>query len=104
MFIVNRPLLRLVCVQGADFMAVWKDGKEIEDIGYLQAGAGIFGVCSVSSCSVDLFAAKDRGLCRATQTLVLRANFWSKQLLLSLPRIARASKHPPKPLRAVISD
>jgi hypothetical protein len=48
---VNRPLLRLVAaelqlatirtgvyIQGADVMAVWKDGKEIKDIGYLQAG------------------------------------------------------------------
>src|SRR5947209_392790 len=24
--------------QGADFMAVWKDGKELKDITYLQAG------------------------------------------------------------------
>jgi hypothetical protein len=51
MFMVNRPLLRLVAaelqlatirtgvyIQGADVMAVWKDGKEIKDIGYLQAG------------------------------------------------------------------
>ncbi|HET9687479.1 MAG TPA: FMN reductase, partial [Pseudolabrys sp.] len=28
-----------VYVQGADFMAVWKDGKELKDISYLQAGA-----------------------------------------------------------------
>jgi hypothetical protein len=27
-----------VHIQGADFMAVWKDGKQLEDIGYLQAG------------------------------------------------------------------
>jgi NAD(P)H-dependent FMN reductase len=28
-----------VYIQGADFMAVWKDGKDLKDIGYLQAGA-----------------------------------------------------------------
>src|SRR5215471_14250749 len=28
-----------VYVQGADFMAVWKEGKELKDITYLQAGA-----------------------------------------------------------------
>ena len=28
-----------VYIQGADFMAVWKDGKELKDITYLQAGA-----------------------------------------------------------------
>jgi NAD(P)H-dependent FMN reductase len=28
-----------VYIQGADFMAVWKEGKELRDIGYLQAGA-----------------------------------------------------------------
>ena len=27
-----------VHIQGADFMAVWKDGKELKDISYLQAG------------------------------------------------------------------
>jgi NAD(P)H-dependent FMN reductase len=27
-----------VYVQGADFMAVWKDGKALKDIGYLQVG------------------------------------------------------------------
>src|SRR5712671_1367895 len=27
-----------VYIQGADFMAVWKDGKELKDIGYLQVG------------------------------------------------------------------
>ncbi len=26
-----------VYIQGADFMAVWKEGKELKDIGYLQA-------------------------------------------------------------------
>jgi hypothetical protein len=25
-------------IQGADFMAVWKEGKELRDIAYLQAG------------------------------------------------------------------
>ena len=28
-----------VYIQGADFMAVWKEGKELKDITYLQAGA-----------------------------------------------------------------
>jgi NAD(P)H-dependent FMN reductase len=28
-----------IYVQGADFMAVWKEGKELKDIVYLQAGA-----------------------------------------------------------------
>jgi NAD(P)H-dependent FMN reductase len=28
-----------VYIQGADFMAVWKDGKDLKDIGYLEAGA-----------------------------------------------------------------
>jgi NAD(P)H-dependent FMN reductase len=28
-----------VYIQGADFMAVWKEGKELKDIAYLQAGA-----------------------------------------------------------------
>jgi NAD(P)H-dependent FMN reductase len=28
-----------IYVQGADFMAVWKEGKALKDIGYLQAGA-----------------------------------------------------------------
>lgn len=28
-----------VYIQGADFMAVWKEGKDLKDIGYLQAGA-----------------------------------------------------------------
>jgi len=27
-----------VYIQGADFMAVWKEGKDLKDIGYLQAG------------------------------------------------------------------
>jgi NAD(P)H-dependent FMN reductase len=27
-----------VYIQGADFMAVWKEGKELKDITYLQAG------------------------------------------------------------------
>jgi NAD(P)H-dependent FMN reductase len=27
-----------VYIQGADFMAVWKEGKELKDISYLQAG------------------------------------------------------------------
>ena len=27
-----------VYIQGADFMAVWKEGKELKDIGYLQTG------------------------------------------------------------------
>jgi NAD(P)H-dependent FMN reductase len=27
-----------VYIQGADFMAVWKDGKELKDISYLQVG------------------------------------------------------------------
>jgi NAD(P)H-dependent FMN reductase len=27
-----------VYIQGADFMAVWKDGKELKDIGYLEVG------------------------------------------------------------------
>jgi NAD(P)H-dependent FMN reductase len=27
-----------VYIQGADFMAVWKEGKELKDIAYLQAG------------------------------------------------------------------
>jgi NAD(P)H-dependent FMN reductase len=27
-----------VYIQGADFMAVWKDGKELKDISYLQGG------------------------------------------------------------------
>ena len=27
-----------VYIQGADFMAVWKDGKDLKDITYLQAG------------------------------------------------------------------
>src|SRR5436190_6101827 len=27
-----------VYIQGADFMAVWKEGKELKDIGYLQKG------------------------------------------------------------------
>ena len=27
-----------VYIQGADFMAVWREGKELKDIAYLQAG------------------------------------------------------------------
>jgi hypothetical protein len=27
-----------VYIQAADFMAVWKDGKELKDISYLQGG------------------------------------------------------------------
>ena len=27
-----------VYIQGADFMAVWKEGKELKDISHLQAG------------------------------------------------------------------
>ena len=27
-----------VYIQGADFMAVWKDGKDLRDITYLQSG------------------------------------------------------------------
>jgi hypothetical protein len=27
-----------VYIQGADFMAVWKEGKELKDITYLEAG------------------------------------------------------------------
>jgi hypothetical protein len=27
-----------VYIQGADFMAVWREGKELKDITYLQAG------------------------------------------------------------------
>ena len=27
-----------VYIQGADFMAVWKDGKELKGIAYLEAG------------------------------------------------------------------
>jgi hypothetical protein len=28
-----------VYIQGADFMAVWKEGKDLKDIAYLQSGA-----------------------------------------------------------------
>ena len=27
-----------VYIQGADFMAVWKEGKDLKDISYLQTG------------------------------------------------------------------
>jgi hypothetical protein len=27
-----------VYIQGADFMAVWKEGKELKDIAYLETG------------------------------------------------------------------
>ena len=51
-----------------------------------------------------VICSKRQGPLPGNANLVLRANFWLKQLLLSLPRIARASKHPPKPLHAVFSD